>query len=332
MQSHQPSVRILSLHGVVPRMPVVATFEGGRSCLIETRDFERLIAYCASRYRCIGVSQLNDYLEEKTSKPAVAITFDDALASLVDYAIPILAKYSSKATVFVTTDWTKGQQIPPVFLLERDLWTRIPCALSVTTFPDNLSLEIRSRQQLPKVFDQLWSHLFVSTTPPLLLKPNQVKIDGQPWRPTNPDEPRDFWMPASVSSLKRCVETGLIEIGSHGVTHAPWPSLSSQDLRHELNHSKSWLESVFQVPVSSCAYPHGRVTPEVAEVASSVYGWAFANRPGLVTNFTDRHLAPRMHMASGKPFVPSLSVAYPRVAGALRRLYRLSQLKQRLTD
>jgi peptidoglycan/xylan/chitin deacetylase (PgdA/CDA1 family) len=45
----------------------------------------------------------------RTSKPAVAVTFDDAYRSVLDTAAPILSKYGLPSTVFVPTAWIGRQ-------------------------------------------------------------------------------------------------------------------------------------------------------------------------------------------------------------------------------
>jgi peptidoglycan/xylan/chitin deacetylase (PgdA/CDA1 family) len=70
----------------------------------------------------LTMSQVARHLESRRPFPsrAVAITFDDAFASLTDIALPILSRYSLKATVYVITGmvgrrtrWTdRGAPLP----------------------------------------------------------------------------------------------------------------------------------------------------------------------------------------------------------------------------
>ncbi|MDA0328577.1 MAG: polysaccharide deacetylase family protein [Gemmatimonadetes bacterium] len=269
------------------------------------------------------LSELDDFIETGSSERAVILTFDDALASVVAHAAPILAKYNASATVFVTTDWTERQQVPAIFLLERDLWGRTPCRLRIDAGAEVFERTVRSRRELPRVLEGLWAFLFSSETPPLSLNPAQVALDGQGWTPQGVREPREFWLPASWTELQQLVRSGLVDIGSHGVTHTAWPALTSAELDAELRQSKQILEDVFQQPVISCAYPHGRLTSDVARQTAEVYAWAFANARAPFSDATPRSAAPRIHVPSGRPVLPALAISQPVAAGVLRRVARM---------
>ena len=73
-----------------------------------------------------------------------------------------------------------------------------------------------------------------------------------------------------------------IEFGSHTLTH-PWlPSLSYDQLRHEVADSKRRLEDALGVEVASFAYPSGGLDRRVrSAVAEAGYRLAFTLRPGL---------------------------------------------------
>ena len=65
--------------------------------------FEGVIAEIASTHRFIRLDELAGLADDDESK--VLLTFDDALESLVDNALPTLEKYRCPATIFVPTAW-----------------------------------------------------------------------------------------------------------------------------------------------------------------------------------------------------------------------------------
>jgi len=66
--------------------------------------FEAQMAFLARR-RCVLPLEAIVAGPSRSSKPAVAITFDDAYRSVLDTAAPILSKYGLPSTLFVPTAW-----------------------------------------------------------------------------------------------------------------------------------------------------------------------------------------------------------------------------------
>lgn len=310
---------VLMFHGVVPRMPQYATFAGGRTCLLRSADFERAVRWCASRYQFLRLGELGDFITSGDTRPAVLLTFDDGLASMIDQAAPVLARYSASATVFVTTGWVSGQRTPHIFRLERDLWMDSPRQITVTSGRQQFTRTITSRREIGFAVTDLWSFLFASDTAPLALRPGQVMFDGRPWVTAHTDS-RDFWFPASWAELKDGVARGLFDIGAHGVTHVPWTSLPTEILREEMNRSKAELEAQFGRAVDVCSYPHGMVDSRVAHEAANVFSWGFTNRLSAAEEAPTPMLLPRIHVPSERPFWMNGIVKHPLWSSRVRRL------------
>ncbi len=197
-----PRLIVLMFHGVVSNLPEYARFSAGRSCLLRVSDFERTIEWCTQRYHIIRLSDVEEFLSSGSDETAVLLTFDDALASAVDLAAPVLEAFGTSATVFVTTQWTGKGRTPAVFLLERDLWTRMPRIVRIESGEKELVRTISSRGDLRSVIGAIWSFLLSSRTAPLLLDPLQVTLDGKQWSMERVPQARDFWFPASIDELR----------------------------------------------------------------------------------------------------------------------------------
>lgn len=63
------------------------------------------------------------------------------------------------------------------------------------------------------------------------------------------------------------VKSGLIEIGSHTMTHANLAKLDDAECLVELTESKQQLEQLTQQPVTSFAYPFGIYSARDIEIA-----------------------------------------------------------------
>lgn len=85
----------------------------------------------------------------------------------------------------------------------------------------------------------------------------------------------------SVAQMREMAQYG-VEFGSHTCTH-PWlPSLTEEDLWHEVNDSKRRLEDLLGAEVTSFAYPYGGANAHIrAVVARAGYKRAFSVAPGL---------------------------------------------------
>jgi peptidoglycan/xylan/chitin deacetylase (PgdA/CDA1 family) len=76
-----------------------------------------------------------------------------------------------------------------------------------------------------------------------------------------------------------------IDFGSHTISHNSLPSLTQPEIQHELEYSKSRLESELDEPVKGFAYPYGTFrnidTGIEKIIANSGYSWALTSVSGL---------------------------------------------------
>jgi len=318
-----PKLIVLMFHGVVSRIPEYAIWRGGRTCLLRVSDFERVVRWCAERHRFIRLSEVEGFLSSGVDETSVLLTFDDGLASVTNWAAPVLKAHGAAAAVFVTNDWTRGGRTPTVFLLERDLLARMPTTIRIESGNEELTGSVAAKRDVQALMGRIWSLLLSSETAPLALDPLQVTFEGKRWSPESVPESREFWFPASVDELRRGVEGGVFEIGSHGVSHIPWTMLSTSELRRELQQSKHELEQEFQAPVESCSYPNGLVNSEAVKLVGEVFRLAFTSRRAIAEAGTPRLELPRIHVPSEPPVWVGGVIRYPNTALALRRAARL---------
>ncbi|MCS7185456.1 MAG: polysaccharide deacetylase family protein [Armatimonadetes bacterium] len=107
--------------------------------------------------------------------------------------------------------------------------------------------------------------------------------------------------------LREMVQSGLVEVASHTVTH-PYPrrlkrSLSYQQYRNrikwELEQSKKELEQRLGIKVSGVAYPGGQVDGTMKSLAKRAgYLWAAVINPEPMTVGFDRYAIPRYGVSS----------------------------------
>ncbi|MBX5443869.1 polysaccharide deacetylase family protein [Sphaerobacter sp.] len=94
--------------------------------------------------------------------------------------------------------------------------------------------------------------------------------------------------------------SGLVEIGSHTVSHNQLPSLGEAQVRAEAVDSKQVLEAHLGHPVRAFCYPVGRVDARsVAAVRDAGYEIAVTTQGGRATAEQDSLLLPRVRIHGG---------------------------------
>ena len=317
----QPGMPVLMFHGLCRRVPDYSLFMGGRTCLLAVADFEKIIRRCADRYDLVRIADLEQIASgEWTGRPPLLLTFDDGLASVVDLAMPVLRKHDASAVVFVTTEWTDSNQAPPIFALERVVYERLPVHLSIRVKDRVIGLPIRSRREGLRSFTKLWKMLFRLRIPPHALKREDVFLDGKAWDGLGETGDREFWHPATWEELREGVSEGLIEIGSHMLSHRPLSWLSQEEQSLEFRESAGLLENAFKTPITACAYPHGVYDGQVEALAGDTYRWAFTTARGRLDPKTQATAVPRLHVPGEAPGLVLRELEYGRVARWAARL------------
>lgn len=86
-----------------------------------------------------------------------------------------------------------------------------------------------------------------------------------------------------------------IEIGAHGVEHAPLDTAGAPTAERELRDGQALLEEIVGSPVRTLAYPYGAVpAPAVASLVSELYDSACTTRPAHVRPGSDPRSLPRV--------------------------------------
>ena len=108
---------------------------------------------------------------------------------------------------------------------------------------------------------------------------------------------RSTHRPLTLEEVFDLSQGGLIEVGSHTVTH-PFLSLHAlASQRNEIKKSKDTLEQILGRPVTSFAYPHGDYTEEaIALVRQAGFACACSTTADVVWWHTDRFQLPRVQV------------------------------------
>lgn len=232
----------------------------------------------------------------------VVITFDDGYTDNLYNAKPLLERYEIPATVFVTTGHIDNEQ--------EFMWDELERLLLLPgTLPEVLSLKVQGSVRdwqlgegvhysaddyerhrswtVSEASDPSPRHTLYRSLHPMLKplpQPEQLKVLEQLRALAGVEaRGRTTHRTMTAEEVLRLASGGLVEVGSHTVTHPVLSELSTAAQRQEIQESKSQLEEMLGHPVRSFAYPFGAHTEETASlVAEAGYDCACTTVPDIV--------------------------------------------------
>ncbi len=248
--------------------------------------------------------------------PAVVVTFDDGYADNLYNAKPLLERHEIPATVFTATGYVGSKKefwydcIERLFLQPGTLPTTLRLSIGGSSLEWELG-ECASYSQDSYRSHYLWnvseSH---DPTPrhalyrrlhqllhPLAEAERQKVLDQLlTWAGAGAVGRATHRVLSPVEVL-RLVDGGLIEVGSHTVTHPVLSALPAAEQKEEISRSKAHLEEILNGPVISFAYPYGARSHYTAETIAAVreagYQCACSNFGGTVLHGADLWQLPR---------------------------------------
>lgn len=272
----------LMFHGVVDKMPEYSIFEESRNCFVTTKDFENIIKYCSSNFRILNQSEIDDFVNSNPETDAIFITFDDGLESVFTKALPILQKYNTPATVFVTTGWVDSKNSPSIFNIEKIVFENMPIRLNVKKLNFSKTYLFSKKKDINKNFKLIWKELFQNNISPLSLDDSNFEFDTIRLN-KNPRIINDLWKPATWAQIKSAVNSNLIELGTHGVTHIPWSWLNNIELETELKISLNTIHKNTGYNCKTASFPHGMYKLDNLDVLNNKLSHYFANNMNLIS-------------------------------------------------
>ena len=226
---------------------------------------------------------------------AVSVTFDDGYRNNLDVVKPLLERFEVPATLFVVSG-SRGSEfwwdeLTRILRPKRDLPSRVSL-----DFEDGDSvLTTTGREARRRAAVELARRM-------MQLPPEQVRRrlddlwDQTGGRPQEDPEHRCM----SDEELRLVTAGGLIEIGSHTVTHPVLTSHTEREQRSEIENSKAALESAAGTSITGLSYPNGsRNATTVALVRAAGYAFACSSDPDVVRPTTPTWDLPRCWLPAG---------------------------------
>lgn len=204
----------------------------------------------------------------RSNRGLVGISFDDGYADNLLVAKPLLQDREVPATVFVTSGFVGSV---------REFWWDEIERLAGATGADVRDLRSRLRYLPPGDLDTELARMRAAAGGAGARRPSRRQL--------------------TADETLRLTDGGLVDVGSHTVTHAALSRLPAAAQLKELVESRRTLEGIVGRPVLSLSYPFGGTADLSAETSALAgragYRLACANWPGTVTRGSDKMRLPR---------------------------------------
>jgi peptidoglycan/xylan/chitin deacetylase (PgdA/CDA1 family) len=270
------------------------------------------------QFNVMSLGQLIRAMDHGVIPPrSVVLTFDDGYADNLTNAKPMLEGHGVAATVFVTGGALGSRREFWWDALDRLLLqpARLPPTLHLVvagrpqewSLGDSAVCDAETLQRFrgwnvldktdPTTRHTAYRELCTLLHPLTAARQRRILNEISRWAGANP-EGRPTHRCLTKAELRQLAEGDRVEIGSHTLTHPVLSAIPASRQRSELGKSKTRLETILGVPVTSFSYPYGQRSDYSAETVDLVraagFACACANFFGFVRADSDRFRLPRI--------------------------------------
>jgi peptidoglycan/xylan/chitin deacetylase (PgdA/CDA1 family) len=233
--------------------------------------------------RHFHVVRLSDLLRQLQSghaieSHAVALTIDDGRRNCYQYLFPLLREFNIPATFFVVSSFVRREEW---------IWTdKIHWLGEHKNRPEELASDqidaffARLNQMRPE--ERNFTIESIATRMGVLI----------------PQNPPPQYQPCSWDELREMADSGLVEIGSHTVTHPILSSITDAESWHELTVSREQIEEGLGGRIHSFCFPNGKPgdyrASQMRQLKDSGYAGAVVTRYGMVDTRSNPYELPRI--------------------------------------
>jgi peptidoglycan/xylan/chitin deacetylase (PgdA/CDA1 family) len=254
---------------------------------VSPKNFDDHIKFLSISYRVVSMDELSQRLRNNQDiKNHVAITFDDGYEDNFLVAKPILEKYNTPATFYLTTAFRQPgnksywwDELETIILKTKNLPKKLSVKIKDEEFtvdlsPDHemnflLEIEINRWRDGDAFFNkriQLYYELWAKLKP---MRPQQQRsiIDAlKTWAGiTEIDTPSTM----NHEQVKELSRNKLFTIGGHTIHHPALGFQPTMEQETEIEEGKNILESVIGKKISGFAYPYGNFNSQTKALVSS---------------------------------------------------------------
>jgi peptidoglycan/xylan/chitin deacetylase (PgdA/CDA1 family) len=238
------------------------------------------LQYLKRHFRVLSLADLMEQIRFHGSfQPnSVVLTIDDGRRNCYEHLYPLLREFRMPATFFVISSFIDGDDW---LWTDKVLWLSKQQGAPDELLPGRIADFFHKLNRLvPCVRDE--SILAMA-------RAMCVAIPTQPPPPFNP---------CSWAELREMSESGLVEIGSHTVTHPILSTVSDYEAWDELTRSRSRIEQALSKKVRFFCFPNGKPgdyrPAQLRQLKEAGYEAAVVSRFGLVQPASDPYELPRI--------------------------------------
>lgn len=252
------SLRCVVFHNI---SATESPFTNGMNVNISPTTFQAALKFLTAYYTPVHLEDVLSNSDGRGLPPRpVLITFDDAYASVAEWAAPLCKQFGVPAVFFVNAAFLDNQRLAPDNLV---------CYVANKQGMDAIRAAVRviRRAGLPRIHSL--SDVFTSLFPSISLTEREIFLDALR-ELADVNENRLAKGASLYLTSKQLSELALFgfEIGNHTYTHVHCRVLSRADLASQVDRNKAQLEALTGETVRSFSLPYGSsedLTCELAE-------------------------------------------------------------------
>ncbi len=245
--------------------------------VVSPERFDQQLWFVRKFFNVIPARRLPAILsgEEPLPRAAACITFDDGFKNNYLTAYPLLKKYNLPAVIFLTTGSMDNKR--PMWTSQVESWFRSTQAeeLALRTLDSGKIFKMNSSAQRQKVCFEIEKRMKEVPDPErdAIFHELREKIGS-----VNREEECSIHSEMmDWQEVKTMTREGLVEFGSHTVSHRMLARLTEPEVRHELQESKKQIEKETGIPITLLSYPGNSYNAQVAALAQQTgYAAAFS--------------------------------------------------------
>jgi peptidoglycan/xylan/chitin deacetylase (PgdA/CDA1 family) len=242
------------------------------------------LEYLRRHFRVVPLSRMVEQLASGAPlEPySVALTVDDGRRNVYDLFFPLLKEFKVPATFFVVSSF-----------IRRDDWVWTDKVLWLSE--QSRALGALAPDRIAGFFKTL-NHMRPEA------RNAHIQSTAQRLRISIPNEPPPKYAPCSWNELREMADSGLVEIGSHTVTHPILASVTDAEVWQELTASRAQIEEGLGREVRSFCFPNGKPSDyrphHMRLIKDAGYSCAMVTRFGMVYDGSDVYELPRMGVSA----------------------------------